>query len=246
MKKGFKLMALAFIAILLAGCKMKANYQIEIGKDKNVTLQFIVAYDDEMIDTMISMKDSGNSSSSSSSTHTDQERWDYLESSANEGDSYKDFKKEKYDKDGFKGYTYTLSLGNIDNLVADGNATDIDKIGKDSKIFTKSGNVYKINIKQSDSDVQQFNQYKSSIGFDVNMVVKLPSEAKSNNATSVDKTTYTWDLTQTNSVDLEFELANNNTTIIIIIVAAAVAVIAIVGGVVFFITKKKKEDKDNK
>ena len=238
MKKGFKLLALAFVMLLFAGCKMKADYQIEIGKDKNVTLTFVVAQDDEMIDAMLSMKNSTSSSSSSTKTFTDQERWEYIESSSDE-DSYKDFKKEKYDKDGFKGYTYTLSLGSLDDLVAsDSSATDFEKITKETKIFTKSGDTYKLNLKPSDSDVQQMQQYKSSVGFDVTMTVKLPNEAKSNNATTVDKTTYTWDLTQTNNIDLEFEIKKDNNMIIIIGGICAVAAIAICG--LAIVLKKKK------
>ena len=243
MKRSIKFLALAFVMLLLAGCKMKADYQIEIGKDKNVTLTFVVAQDDEMIDAMLSMKNSSSSSSTTTSTktYTDQERWEYVESSTNDND-YKDFKKEKYDKDGFKGYTYTLSLGSLDNLVADNSdSTDFEKITKESKIFTKSGDTYKLNLKPSDTDVQQMQQYKSSVGFDVTMTVKLPNEAKNNNATIVDKTTYTWDLTQTNDINLEFEIGNNNN--LMIIIGGSCAVVAIAIGVVAVVLKNKKDNK---
>ena len=237
--KKFKLFVVALIAMVLAtGCAMKTEYGIKIGNDKSVKLEFLVAQDNEMIDAMLNM-------AGGEGEHTDKERWNYLESNGKENTDFKDFKKVKYDKNGFKGYTYTLDLGKIDDLVADSvEAVDFEKIGNGSKIFTKEGDVYKLNIKSSDDDNQQMEQYKDSVKFDVTLKVTLPEKAKSNNATKVDGTTYTWDLTKTADIDLAFELtgkaATKDNNKIIIIGAACAGAAIVIGVVALTLTKKKK------
>ena len=241
MKRFFKLATLSLMVVLLVtGCGMKAEYGIKVGKDKKVTLEFLVAQDDEMIDAMLDMGSSmSDDSSSEAKTHTDKERWEYLNSSE-ESDDFKDFKKTKYDKDGFKGYTYTLDMGDIDNLVADSKEKlAIDSIGKDAKLFTKDGDVYKLNIKLGDSDTSQMEQYASSVDFDIKVKVTLPNKAKSNNATEVKGTTYTWDLTKAKSIDLSFDLNGASSNMNIVMIAGAVCAVVAIGIGVVVLTKKK-------
>ena len=138
MKKLKLLVISALLVTLVTGCGMKAEYSIKIGKDKDVKLEFLVAQDDEMIDAMLDMANSG--SDSEDKKYTDKDRWAYLEDSDEENDDFKDFKQNKYDKDGYKGYVYTLNLGSIDKLVAKkGEAIDFNSVEKGSKLFTKSG-----------------------------------------------------------------------------------------------------------
>ena len=243
--KKLKLFGIGALLVLLAtGCGMKAEYNISISKNSDVNVEIISAMDNDMIDAMLNMGNSFGSEESESKTYTDQERWEYVENSTEEQDSYKDFKKEKYDKDGYKGYTYTANLGKIDDLVADNNEeVDFDQLSKDAKLFTKKGNVYTLMIKQSDEDNQQMKQYASSVDFDLKLKVKLPSKAKSNNATEVDGTTYIWDLTKAESINLSFTLdgkAENNT---VLIIGGACACAAIVICSVALVLNRKKNKK---
>ena len=232
MKRTFKLATMLFVVLLVTGCGMKAEYGIKIGKDKNVNLEFVVAQDDELIDAMSGKSDGSN---------TDDARWEYLESQQSSEDAdFKDFEKVKYDKDGYKGYTYKLALGNIENLVKDGDATDIDSLSKDSKMFTKKGDVYSLNIKLSDDQSSELEQYASSINFDLKLKVTLPVKAKSNNATSVEGTTYTWDLTKAKSIELSFDLNGAKSNNVVLIVGGVCAVAAIAIGVVVLTKKKNK------
>ena len=237
MKKLLKVIPLILVVLLLTtGCGMKAEYGINIGKDKKVKLEFLVAQDDEFIDAMLGM--GSEDDSSEEKTYTDAERWEYLESSKTESEDYKDFKAEKYDKDGYKGYIYSLDLGSIDELVADSkDAIDIESVGKDSKLFVKEGNVYKLQVKTSEEDNSQVKEYADYVDFDLKLKVTLPNKAKANNATTVEGNTYIWDLTKADSINLEFELGKTNTALIIGIAVAAVVVIC---GAVVVISKKKK------
>ena len=235
MKRFFKLATLCMVvALFVTGCGMKEEIGIKIGKDKKVSIEMIIAQDNEMIDAMLSM----GQDSEDGKTYTDKDRWEYLENSESD-ESYQDFKKVKYDKDGYKGYTYTLDLGDIENLVAEGDKISIEDLGKDSKFFTKKGDVYTLNIELGSDQAQQKEQYKSSVDLDITMKVTLPNKAKSNNATKVDGNTYIWDLTKAKSIELSFDLtgksSNNNS---VLIAGAACAVVAIGIGVVV-LTKKK-------
>lgn len=246
MKRLFKLGTLSLVvALLVTGCGMKAEYGINIAKDKTVSLEFIVAQDNEMIDAMLNMGNSDEDSDNNSNnqkTYTDEERWKYLESSNEESDDFKDFKKEKYDKDGYKGYIYKLDLGNIDQLVADTNAkTDFESINKEAKIFSKKGDTYSINLKTSDQNSAQMEQYKDSVNFDVKLVVTLPNKAKSNNATSVKGNTYTWDLTKAKSIELEFVFGSSDNNIVLY-VGISILVIGALAVLFIILNKKKKKD----
>lgn len=247
MKKLFKISALSLLTVLLVtGCGMKAEYGIKIGKDKDVSLEFLVAQDDEMIDAMLNTGNSFGESDTTTDeekTYTDSERWAYIDSSDNDEGDFKDFDKVKYDKDGYKGYTYTLNLGDIDNLVAeDSDAIDFENIGKDAKLFTKKGDTYKLNVKVSDDDSQQMKQYNGSINFDVTLKVTLPNKAKKNNATKVDGNTYIWDLTKAKSIDLEFAFdGSSSDTNKILYIGIGVGTIVAIGAAAVIISKKKNK-----
>ena len=236
MKRFFKLATLCMVvALFVTGCGMKEEFGVKIGKDKKVSLELIIAQDNEMIDSLMSM----GQDSDSSKTPTDADRWAYLEGSESDEEEYKDFKKVKYDKDGYKGYTYTLDLGDIENLVAESSdKVALDKLGKDAKLFTKKGDVYTLNIELGTDQASQIEQYKSSVDLDLTMKVTLPCKAKSNNATSVKGTTYTWDLTKAKSIELSFDFNGSSSTNIVMIAGAVCAVVAIGIGVVV-LTKKK-------
>ena len=241
-KKVKVLMLGVMVATLVTGCGMKADYSIEISKDKDVSIKIVTAMDNELIDAMINMGDSFGSESSEEKSYTDKERWEYLEKDQKEDESFKDFKAAKYDKDGYKGYTYTLDLGKIEDLVGDAKEIEMDNIGKDSKLFTKKGDVYTLNIKTSDEDSQQMEQYAGSVNFDAKLKVKLPNKAESNNATSVDGNTYIWDLTKAKNIELSFKLtgASSKDNNMMLIVGGAVVAVGLVAVAVVVINNNKK------
>ena len=252
MKKLYGFILLFAAVLLLSGCTMKMSTGLDISKDGEVTAKIVAAYDDEMLDAMINMGSgdsdlSGDTTDTEQKKHTDKERWDYLETSTKENDSYDGFEQEKYEKDGFKGYTFTKKMGKIDDLIADkkDEKTAMDSFGKDAKIFIKEGNVYKLNVKNSEeNDPETMKQYESmGAAIDMKFEVTLPNKAKSNNATKVEGNTYTWDLLKTQDIKLEFELGGSSNLLPIIIgAAAAVVVIGVVAVVLVKGKKNKKED----
>ncbi len=179
-------------------------------------------------------------------TYTDEERWKFVESNSEEDETLKDYKKEKYEQGEFKGYKYNTTLGKIDDLTAEnGETVNIDKISKDSKIFTKKGDVYTLNVNLGEEDQSQINQYANMIKFDLKLSVTLPYKAKSNNATSVDGTTYTWDLTKAKSIELSFDFKGDNGLNLPLIIGIACGVLLVVVVCVIILTKKKGNKNNN-
>lgn len=242
--------------VVLSGCTMKMNVTYELGKDGKVKATIISAMDDEMIDGMLSMAESTSTEDEDAAdeeteepaptkTYTDAERWEYLENSEDEDDEkYKEFTKTKYEQDGFKGYVYTKVLGDIDELSISKEEVGTDK-DTDDKIFVKNGKKYTLNYKADENEnyEEQSSQYEGyGAMIDAKLTIKLPKKALKNNATEVSKDglTYTWDLTKTSDVQLEFEYTKSNLLMIILIILGVV----VVGGVLFKVLSKKKPAKE--
>ncbi len=211
MRKIFKsfVFCLGFI-LLFAGCEMKNEYGIVIDSDKDVSIQIVSAMDDELIDSMLGMSDSENEDENSEEkTYTDAERWQYIESNMEDHEGYT---KEKYEKDGFKGFVFKKNLGNIDDLSSDSEEdVSLEEIEEDSKIFIKKDGKYTLNVKNDDENEAEMEEYKDSVGFDISLTVTLPNKAISNNATEVssDGLTYTWDLLKEQNIELTFDFDNS-------------------------------------
>ena len=220
MKKTIKLIALLLITIIvITGCGMKEDISVTISADENVSIEAIVAFDDEMIDMMISTA----KNESGDTVYTDEERWAYLESSDNTmtaDHSTMYTETERYQDETFKGNKYKATNIKLTDLVKD-NEEEIDFNGfvNENKLFTKNGNEYSIHLKSSQAESQEEPvQVNSDIDtedidqvLDLKFSITLPAPAKSNNATEVseDKLTYSWDLLKTPAVDLVFEIPEN-------------------------------------
>lgn len=211
MKKFLKSFVFCFAFILfLSGCSMKAEYGINIDSKKNVSVEVISAMDDELIDSLLSSESVGESEENK--TYTDEDRWKYVDENISD-DDYEGYTKVKYDKNGYKGYSFKKDLGNIDDLSSDDpDDVELGDINDDSKIFIKKDNVYTLKVKNDSENEEQMEEYNESVGFDVKLVVTLPNEAISNNATEVssDGLTYTWDLVKAKDIELSFSFDKNN------------------------------------
>ena len=218
MKKTLKtIIALIAAVVLLSGCGMKTQSGFKIASNGNIEVQMIMAYDDEMIDAMLTAQE--NPEAESIKTHTDAQRWAYIESDDGgmSSSAPAGYKKEKYDQDGFKGYKFTQDLGHIDTVSSSSASSrvDISSIDdfKGQVLFVKSGDTYKSNMTiQKGADTSEYEQYESQgMVMDVKFVVELPSKPISHNATEVssDGRTLSWDLTKTGDIDFSFTLNGN-------------------------------------
>ena len=216
MKNKLKLILVGIISLLLVtGCGMKTNIHMDIKSNKDVNVSMTIAMDDELIDAMISTEDE-----TKQGNVTDADRWTYLEKSLSESsDDMKDWKSSKYDKDGYKGYTYTSKTLKLDDLTGDKKDKKYDFFGEEeidkAKLFVKTSKGYKSNFSgdmSNDSSLGSSSSYSSQMSlFEVTFSVTLPSKPISHNATSVSKDgkTLTWDLTKESNIEFEFSTGPN-------------------------------------
>ena len=250
MKNKLKLILVGILSLaLVTGCSMKTNIHMDIKANKDVTISMTMAMDDELIDAMISSSDSSDEGTGSNSSVTDKQRWEYVEKSLSESEDKGDWTKEKYDKDGFKGYTYISKTLKLDDLTGKSNSKydffgdeELDK----AKIFTKKGSVYKSNFSgdmKKDSSLGSNSSYASSMDlFEVTFSVTLPNKPAKHNATSVSKDgkTLTWDLTKESDIQFEFSMGPNY-----LLYGGIAALVVVVIAVVSIVSKSagKKKDK---
>ena len=225
MKEKFKKIIGLFMAIaLLAGCTMKENIGLTIESNGDISISMIIAMDDEMIDGMLSMKDmdmsNPDASDTDTKTYTDAERWAYIEGDDEDSafsDLPDDFKKTRYEKDGFKGVQANKELGKIDDVSASSASARVNILNSEedsdftkSTLFIKDGNKYKsnmtIDLGSEASDMSQYEAYGAA--FDLKFTITLPEKPISNNATEVsaDGKTLSWDLLKAKDIEVEFEL----------------------------------------
>jgi len=216
MKKGFKsLLFILFFTILLTGCSMKSDIGLEITKDKKVISTAIIAYDDEMIDALISMDAEDYESEKE---YTDEERWAFIDEQLKEDSEKEDVKYEKYEENGYKGYKVSSEEIDLDKISAASASEKYDIYGEEeveeSILFIKDGNTYKSNMEakvEEDEDLESLEEYSDQMSsLEMNFTITLPVKPLSNNADSVssDGKTLTWDLStfENKTIDFEFEL----------------------------------------
>ena len=203
MKKFKLLLAVCASLFLMTGC-IKYNATMEVKKDKSMDFSIIYAMD------MSSFEEMGDGDVEESET-IDEDQKKELEKQG--------YKIEDYNEGKYKGSKITVSFDNIDDVSKedDFNLDLSGMLDKDSdnkhffivkKGFLKNTYkaVYKFDTNNSDSDSSETTMDMTPYlkNMDLKFTVKLPCAANSNNATSVDGTTYTWDLTQQAKSDINF------------------------------------------
>jgi hypothetical protein len=227
MKRLSKLLLVSVLSVVLVtGCKMKTSMEFNIDKE-NTNINLIMAFDDEFIDTMLAYQEnpdaiSGDPATTTVPTHTDEERWAYIESGSwtSMGDVSDDYKPERYEKDGFKGYSYSIPVGKLDDISSETATERVglsqlfngSEINDDAVLFIKNGNTYTSNMSYTVSNdttgMEGVSAEQMAEAFDISISFNLPSEAAANNATTVsaDKKKLTYSLLETKNIDFSFTL----------------------------------------
>ncbi len=179
--------------------------------------------------------------------HTDEERWAYLES-ALEDKTDPDVKKERYSEGVLKGFKYTSTHANIDDVTSEtkeeydlGSITSSD----DGKLFYRDGKKYVASWKYTNDmkdSIASQSSSDASVTLDMKFVVTLPKKAKSHNATSVSNNgkTLTWDLAKLEGKNIEFAFSfEDEFPMTYVIIGGIVAGVCVLVGAVVAIMKKK-------
>ena len=237
-----KLLLLCGVALILSGCAVKGDFELGISSDKNVDFGMTIAYDDELIEALMSM---GSIDETSEETeYTDEQKWEFVENLfvSEDGSTPESlgFTGERYQEEDYKGYTYTKNVGNIDSITADDasfNLTNDYLEISESKLFAKNGDNYVSKITFTPAEETEGYQIESDITF----TVTLPNKPISHNADSVSKDgkTLTWELTTNSQETIDFEFNFSSFPLIPVIIGAAVLLVIIIVVIVIVIKGKK-------
>lgn len=233
-----KILSLCSVILVLCGCGMKAEYNMNIKSDKSMDFAVIIAYDDELIDAMISMDESKEE-------YTEEEGWQMLEDSMESENSPENygFTKERYNEGEYHGFKYVKTISNIDNISSEQANFKLEEFEKisESILFVKSGNKYKANFELS-SEEQENNSQGADIGIEMIFTVTLPREPISHNAATVseDGKTLTWNLTEKGVQNIEFEFSFTDNTMLYIGVAASLVLVVTIVSIIIYKNKKKQ------
>lgn len=251
MKKTLKLLViLASALILLTGCA-KMDYTVDIKEDGKAEVSYIVAIENEYLESSSNTTTSTDTDSTSLTSLGDTDYssiyLESLESEAKRAES-KGYTTEKFKDDKYTGYTITKSFDKVEDIsLQDAFGDNIIKNSDDGKIkFEKNGSNVKIS-QEATFDLSQYTQ-----GYEIIYSVNLPVKVKENNATKVDGNKLTWELTGKSTADVNFKaeggtsiLNSGSALTIVLLVVGIVVVLAVVLVVVLCIVNSKKKKKSN-
>ena len=242
MKKIKLLCALATVMFLMTGC-MKYNTTMEVRSDKSMDFKIVYAMD-------LSSLGGAADDSSSSSVLNESQKADFEK---------KGYKVLDYKQDNYKGVELIYSVDNIDKVSKEGDFSLglNDMINENSekntffqikKGFLKNTYIANYDFKASNSstssstsDPETEAAMKEMVkNMDLKFIVKLPNAAISNNATTVEGNTYTWDLTKESTTNLKFEFEMYNITNICFLAGGVLFAIILIVVIILAATKKKK------
>ena len=246
MKRIKFLFVLAAVMFMMTGC-MRYNASMEIKNDKSMDFKIIYAMD------LSSFNSLGDLSDGSSSTTTEVMKPEEKAEFEKHGYKVNEYKDGNYD-----GYELVYSVKNIDDVSKNEdfelNLSDMasDKEDKNHFFTVKKGflkntykAVYKFDANGSSSDSSSDTSFDITpylTNMDLKFDVKLPTAAKSNNATKAEdgNKSLSWDLTQKSLSEISFEFDMYNITNICVLAGGVLFAIVLVVLIVVLSTRKKK------
>lgn len=224
-KKFVILAALIGVMMMLSGC-VRLSVDVTVKEDGKVDASVLYAMMSDYADESFLPSD------------------DVIESITKSGWEYED-----YSEDGYVGYTMNIKDRDLKELLEDVENTDSELgLNTDSFSISQDGSKIIVDAELLDSETAaQMSSYKSYFdmyGGYAKLVLHVPEEAITSNATSVsdDGKTLTWDLLDMPSGEkahAEFKIPAKNLLPIVAVIVIAAFVIGIC--IVLFILKKNKK-----
>ena len=240
-----RLLVIAISILLLTGCGIRGNFNAEIKDDKSFEFSFDMALDDELIEFLMS----DSFENSDEVDYTEEEKWEFVENyfSSSQAERPEDFgfTSKRYSDGDFKGFTYSKTISNINDITDDNASFDILENTYEIPglaLFTKDGNNYISKIHYSPlADLEEY-----EIETEFKFTITLPNKAISHNATSVSEDGKTliwqWDATQSGNIDFEFSFFNF--PIILIAIISGIILLIVIILIIVMIIKRSHKNKD--
>ncbi len=231
MNKLKKLIGIILCALLITGCELKYEGQVEIKSDGKMDMSIIMAYDRELISTLIYMEENDDLLGS----EDEDDMSDIPEASITKIRTYLEENKpeeqdgveiSRYERNGYYGYQMTYEINNIDDvsskekvdssLFGDFNIQENTNNNNNEKkmMFQKEDDTYYANYKLNDTSDSSngMSANLSRINLSLKYTVTLPTKPIEHNADTVseDGKTLTWNISSLNedrdSIKYSFKL----------------------------------------
>ncbi len=232
MNKLKKLIGIILCALLITGCELKYEGQVEIKSDGKMDMSIIMAYDRELISTLIYMEENDDLLGS----EDEDDMSDIPEASITKIRTYLEENKpeeqdgvevSRYERNGYYGYQMTYEINNIDDvsskekvdssLFEDFNIQDTENTNNNNEkkiMFQKEDDTYYANYKLNDTSDSSngMSANLSRINLSLKYTVTLPTKPIEHNADTIseDGKTLTWNISSLNedidSIKYSFKL----------------------------------------
>lgn len=239
MNKLFKVLSIITIMIMISGCSLDVNSDMEIKENGNFKYEVDVIFDKELINNVINLSNYNGVYKNNS----DKEIEEYLNNKVNIK-YYEGFNKKIIINEDNAEIIYSYSINDI-NDISDNNKKEVilndfnsEEEFKNIKIFTKIKDKYYGNFKY----ISNVNDNDNIVDYNITFKVNLPYRVSSSNADDVssDGKSLKWNINSSSDKDIDFSFKLKGRDLLKMIVFSVIDMV-LIAGITTLIIRNRRE-----
>lgn len=239
MNKLFKVLSIITIMIMISGCSLDVNSDMEIKENGNFKYEVDVTFDKELINNVINLSNYNGVYKNNS----DKEIEEYLNNKVNIK-YYEGFNKKIIINEKNAEIIYSYSINDI-NDISDNNKKEVilndfnsEEEFKNIKIFTKIKDKYYGNFKY----ISNVNDNDNIVDYNITFKVNLPYRVSSSNADDVssDGKSLKWNINSSSDKDIDFSFKLKGRDLLKMIVFSVIDMV-LIAGITTLIIRNRRE-----
>lgn len=239
MNKLFKVLSIITIMIMISGCSLDVNSDMEIKENGNFKYEVDVTFDKELINNVINLSNYNGVYKNNS----DKEIEEYLNNKVNIK-YYEGFNKKIIINEDNAEIIYSYSINDI-NDISDNNKKEVilndfnsEEEFKNIKIFTKIKDKYYGNFKY----ISNVNDNDNIVDYNITFKVNLPYRVSSSNADDVssDGKSLKWNINSSSDKDIDFSFKLKGRDLLKMIVFSVIDMV-LIAGITTLIIRNRRE-----
>ena len=239
MNKLFKVLSIITIMIMISGCSLDVNSDMEIKENGNFKYEVDVTFDKELINNVINLSNYNGVYKNNS----DKEIEEYLNNKVNIK-YYEGFDKKIIINEDNAEIIYSYSINDI-NDISDNNKKEVilndfnsEEEFKNIKIFTKIKDKYYGNFKY----ISNVNDNDNIVDYNITFKVNLPYRVSSSNADDVssDGKSLKWNINSSSDKDIDFSFKLKGRDLLKMIVFSVIDMV-LIAGITTLIIRNRRE-----
>lgn len=239
MNKLFKVLSIITIMIMISGCSLDVNSDMEIKENGNFKYEVDVTFDKELINNVINLSNYNGVYKNNS----DKEIEEYLNNKVNIK-YYEGFNKKIIINEDNAEIIYSYSINDI-NDISDNNKKEVilndfnsEEEFKNIKIFTKIKDKYYGNFKY----ISNVNDNDNIVDYNITFKVNLPYRVSCSNADDVssDGKSLKWNINSSSDKDIVFSFKLKGRDLLKMIVLSVIDMV-LIAGITTLIIRNRRE-----